>query len=71
MGLVVAIIELYVWLLRVIFRVFVWCMYWLLVVPVRAALRSSGRRRTRYWTHEGCSIHHRDQGTAARCRIGR
>lgn len=32
-----------------------------------------GRRRprSRYWTHPGCTIHHRTQEAAGRCKVGR
>jgi hypothetical protein len=38
-------------------------------------LEHSGRRRrrthSRYWTHSGCTIHHRTQDAADRCKVGR
>lgn len=57
----------------------------LAVIPVSAAIgvaltlvvigvRNRPPRRTssgRYWTHDGCSIRHRSEDTANRCKVGR
>jgi hypothetical protein len=67
-GLLWMFVQLFVWMIRLV----IWGTWWLLVVPTRAIFRSAGRqRKSRYWTHPGCSIHHRTQDAANRCRVGR
>lgn len=39
--------------------------------PLRFYIPLSKRRRATGWTHPGCSIRHRSQGAADRCRNGR
>ncbi len=39
--------------------------------PLRFYIPLTGRRRAKYWTHPGCSIHHTREDTANRCKVGR
>lgn len=42
-------------------------------IPIASTKRKRRRRKSsgRYWTHPGCSIHHKTQDAANRCRVGR
>src|SRR5882672_7584425 len=43
--------------------------------PLRVFIPLSGgrkrRKKSKYWKHAGCTIHHRTQDGANRCRVGR
>ncbi len=34
-------------------------------------VRGGRRRRAKYWTHPNCTIHHRSEDAANRCKVGR
>jgi len=46
-------------------------------IPIASTKKKRKRRKTsrkpssRFWTHEGCSIHHKTPDAANRCRVGR
>lgn len=77
MGWVVWGIEITIKLLIWAAKLYILFLYWVFVVPIRALVNHSGRRRrqnrpaVQYWTHQGCAIRHTRQDTAARCRLGR
>lgn len=40
-------------------------------IPLSGGRRKRRRRKSKHWTHQGCSIRHQSVGAADRCKIGR